>query len=48
MLWENEKKYHSEILLESIRYPILHIRLEIKPVKTLIYDQHKTQPDKWL
>lgn len=48
MLWESKRKCYSDILLESIPCPILHIRLEIKPIKTLIYNQYKTQPDNWL
>lgn len=36
MLWENKIKCFSEIPLGSIPCPILHIQLEIKPIKTLV------------
>lgn len=48
MLWESKIKCYSEIPLESIPCPIFHIRLEIKPIKMLIYNQNKTQSDNWL
>lgn len=48
MLWESKIKCYSEIPLEFIPCPILHTRLEMKPIKTLIYNQYKTQPDNWL
>lgn len=34
-------KCSSETPLESIPCPILHIRLGITPIKTLIYNQYK-------